>query len=259
MIKKFLNTAILLLLLTGCDLIDSKVDPGIEFLPRSSNRVWFVSGVQSPNAYYGEFLYDYKALRSDSVVCKDFFLSVFTGNDSLSAKFKRYENRFVVFLQGPTSGLETSNLSLEKEIEKSYLKFINSGRSGFSTKSYDIITPMEYRIDGISKFSISALDKSLFGEKAGTSLNNYFEIFKYEPDFIASNETKTLLYGFGNNDKPSDITEWLNLHPMSAPCIYIRLKQVPEHLPLSVRFKVDIETSDGKASSDTTKVLYLHN
>ncbi|MFV0391687.1 MAG: hypothetical protein ACK5KP_07385 [Paludibacteraceae bacterium] len=153
--------------------------------------------------------------------------------------------------------LDTGIPTLEEEIERSFRRCFksNSGKSGESTALFEIF----YCVDPIADLTISALDTPLFGKPAGASLNEYFEISKYDPDFIASYDSKRLLYGYTDVDKPTAIDEWLSLHPMAPHIMFLRLNATPGELPVTLRFKVDMETTYGIVVSDTTKVVTLTN
>lgn len=261
----------LLLLLTIILLLSCKDNNGNEenyflvFRPRNANHVWVTPCKLITTEYKGDLYYDYKTINSDdNIKINEFFLSVLTADKRTDSLIKtinpNYE--FITFFSDNkfvTSGLS----SLEKEIELSYKRWSSSmkikSNNDQDTGSYDASINIEYRIDGVSNLTISSLDAPLFDKPIGTSLNQYFEIFKYDPDFIASYESKHLVYSYTDKEKPAAIDEWLSLSPMAQPTMFLRLKATPQKLPVTLRFKIDIETTDGIIISDTTKVVTLTN
>lgn len=149
---------------------------------------------------------------------------------------------------------DESILSLEKEIELNYKTESTSskkiGEDGM------VVIDMEYRTTGIRKLNIYSKDATLFGKSPGVSLNDYFNIFLYEPNFIASYETRSLVYGF-RSKKPTAISEWLSLSPMAQPGMYLLLNTVPEETPLKTCFIVEVETYTGLVLRDTTTSVTL--
>lgn len=260
-----------ILLLTTLLLISCKDNNGndesyfLEFYPRKANHIWTTPGKIITTEYKGYIYYDYKTIYSDEQLkIKDFFLSVVTADKRTDSLLKTINQLFeFITFYSDSKFISLGNSTLEKEIEMNYKKHSNSIKvksignqnTNINTSKIDI----EYRIDGVVNFNISSLDAPLFGKPIGTSLNQYFEIFKYDPDFIASYESKRLLYGYTDKVKPTAIDEWLSLSPMAQPTMFLRLNTIPENLPVTLRFKVDMETTDGITISDTTKVITLTN
>ena len=240
-----------IILLAGCtDNNENETNYNFKFYPRKANHVW-ATGIKIINT-------DYKTINSEErLKISDFFVSVVTADKRTDSLIRTVNPNFeyVTFFsdgQFVVPGLP----SLEKEIELSYKRRSNNIDNG---SDYMALINIEYRVDGITDFDISSLDVPLFGKPTGTSLNQYFEIFKYDPDFIASYDSKRLVYGYTDKEKPTAIDEWLSLSPMAQPSMFLRLNATPENLPVSVRFKVDLETTDGIIISDTTKVVTLTN
>lgn len=116
---------------------------------------------------------------------------------------------------------------------------------------------IEYRITGVKSFNIKSLDATLFDEAQGSSLNAYFKIKKFAPDFIASFKSSNVEYGFDNSNKPSDIDTWLSLLPLANESMYLTISRKPDRLPLTTRFLVEMETVDGNKISYTTGKVTL--
>jgi len=260
-----------ILLLTTLVLISCKDGSGnddnyfLEFYPRKANHVWATPCKIITTEYKGDLYYDYKTINSDEKLkINDFFLSVVTADKRTDSLIKSINPLFeFITFYSDSKFISQGIATLEKEVEMNYkrlsksmkAKSIGSQNANINTSKIDI----EYRIDGVVNFIISSLDAPLFGKPIGTSLNQYFEIFKYDPDFIASYESKALLYGYTEKDKPTAIDEWLSLSPMAQPTMFLRLNATPENLPVTLRFKVDMETTDGIIISDTTKIVTLTN
>lgn len=260
-----------ILLLTTLVMISCKDNNGnednyfLEFYPRKANHVWSAPCRVITTEYNGELYYDYKTLSiDDKLKAKDFFISIVTADKRTDSLIKSInpDFEFITFYSGNkfiSQGIPT----LEKEIEMNYNRRSNSMKAkSIANQNANVNTSkinIEYRVDGITDFDISSLDAPLFGKPIGTSLNQYFEIFKYDPDFIASYDSKRLVYGYTDKEKPTAIDEWLSLSPMAQPSMFLRLNATPENLPVTLRFKVDMETTDGIIISDTTKVVTLTN
>ena len=255
-----------LLLLASCtDNNGNEENYFLEFRPRKANHVWTTACKIITTEYKGDIYYDYKTIYSDErLKIKDFFLSVVTADKRTDSLLKTINPNFEFITFFSDNQFVTTGLSLmEKEIELSYKRRSSSMKIKFHNNqdaaSYDASINIEYRIDGVRNLTISSLDAPLFGKPIGSSLNQYFEIFKYDPDFIASYDSKHLLYGYTDKDKPTAIDEWLSLIPMAQPTMFLRLNATPEYLPVTLRFKVDMQTTDGITISDTTKVITLTN
>jgi len=240
-----------IILLAGCtDNNENETNYNFKFYPRKANHVW-ATGIKIINT-------DYKTINSEeNIKISDFFVSVVTADKRTDSLIRTVNPNFeyVTFFsdgQFVAPGLP----SLEKEIELSYKRQWKNTDNGSDNLAF---VDIDYRVAGVVNFNISSLNAPLFGKPIGSSLNQYFEIFKYDPDFIASSDSKRLVYGYADKGKPTAIDEWLSLSPMAQPTLFLRLNATPENLPISVRFKVDMETTDGIIISDTTKVVTLTN
>jgi len=155
--------------------------------------------------------------------------------------------------------LDDSIPSLEHEIKVDYerLRSLNASKSSVSIsdepKTYSV--SMDYSTSGLKNINITAIDAPLFGTDKSKSLNDYVKISKYEPNFIASFDTKSLIYGFGDDDKPQTIAGLLALNPLVPFQMIFEFKVKPDNLPVSTRFKIELENSDGKLIADTTEML----
>lgn len=230
----------------------------IEYSPRQANHLWATNCYQTTYQDNGHTLHNYYVLTDTFINVNNYFLSASTGNKEILNLIGNY--RFVSFV--PDYHYKgTSIPALESEIGASYKNYenkISKSKNTSSGTSFNVVG-IEYRTNGIKEFTISALDCSIFGKNPHESLNDYFEIARYSPDFIASADTKSLLYGYSDTDKPTSIDEWLSLKPLAQPTIHINFKSIPTNLPITTRFKIDMVTDDGLQLSDTTKSVTLTN
>ncbi|MDR1860125.1 MAG: hypothetical protein LBR06_04315 [Bacteroidales bacterium] len=123
----------------------------------------------------------------------------------------------------------------------------------FHTKS-DMVR-INYLVNGVSNFVITA-DKTLFGIPAGQSLNRHIIIHQFDPDFIASSISKTLISGFYDK-KPVKIDEWLSLKPLGSYDMTFYFDSLPDELPQEVCFTVTLTTDEGEVCSYTSVPLLL--
>jgi hypothetical protein len=204
----------------------------ISFYPRVCSHIEWLPTVRSLSSYGDERYYEYVTMaESGSVNAENFVLMLYSTNG-------RGENE-----------LDASIPSLEKEIKLSYQTAASS--SSESDGDGLALIEMEYRTTGIRKLNICAKDAVLFGKEPGVSLNDYFDIVLYMPDFIASSDTQSLVYGF-DSTKPTGISEWLSLSPLAQPSMYFHLNTIPDEAPLNTCFIVQMETSAGVVLADTT-------
>jgi len=232
----------------------------LDFRPRECEFLFVVSGekfhLTSPE---GIKYVDYQAYPRDGYDdALNLFLAIHTHNLNVDSIINAEGGKLPYFNPGIHEGITNPIPDLETQIELNYRK--KSASSSGDLKSaldYTAMIEMEYRIDGVRNFKISALDK-LFDQEPGTSLNEYFKIIRYDPDFIASSDTHNLLYGFSDKDKPEDIDEWLNLSPLAPALMYVAFREVPDDLPESIRFVVEMETDKGKVLRDTSQVIQFH-
>jgi hypothetical protein len=228
----------ILIFLTGCDTTtSSQQGPALTFLPRICSLIGCRPMRRVEQSYDGTKYYEYQKTEE---------------NESVNA-----ENLVLLFYTGNNGGLydyDEPIPSLEKEIELDYKQAYTSyGKSGGEGMAF---IDINYRTTGIRKLNIYAKDAVLFGKTPGVSLNDYFDIVLYEPNFIASYDTRSLIYGF-RSSKPAKISEWLSLSPMAQPGMYLHLNTVPEEAPLNTCFIVQAETSTGLILSDTTITVAL--
>ena len=241
----FVILAVTALNVISCkDKIDYKEGYFLVFYPQKCEIVWIESykwfGVRSNK---GEMVYgDMMMYGSDNKVSWDSLMLHVKSINLSRGKF-----------------LDDSIPSLEHEIKVDYerLRSLNASKSSISVpdepKTYSV--SMDYSTSGLKNINITAIDAPLFGTDKSKSLNDYVKISKYEPNFIASFDTKSLIYGFGDDDKPQTIAGLLALNPLVPFQMIFEFKVKPDNLPVSTRFKIELENSDGKLIADTTEML----
>jgi len=253
-----IKSLFIVLFFVGAISCDRKKEPEgnyfLEFRPRECNFIFAVPGYIEKTVYQGNTYSDYKFYsETNSFPPQSFFLNVETHNMNIEKLFSELEDAY----SEVSLNLDEPIPDLETQIELNYRKKNATSSDLKSALDYTAMIVMEYRIDGVRNFKISALDK-LFDQEPGTSLNEYFKIIRYDPDFIASSDTHNLLYGFSDKDKPEAIDEWLSLSPLSPAQMYFAFREVPDDLPDSIQFVVEMETDKGKVLRDTSQVIQFN-
>ncbi len=153
-------------------------------------------------------------------------------------------------------GKTTANITdLETQLDHDYRR----SRATKSSEDADLVMTKanlvnwEYRVTGVKDFKIIALSQ-LFGQPAGTSLNKYFKIHRFDPKQIISYRTKDLIWGYSDEEEIENIALWLSLEPMAPPAIYFRFNTIPAEIPADVEFVAVLETTDNKVLRDTLQV-----
>lgn len=233
------------LIYTSCkDVINYKEDYFLVFYPQKCEMVrlepykWF--GVRSNK---GEMVYgDMPMYGSDNKVSWDSLMLHVTSTNLSKGEF-----------------LDDSIPGLQEEIRIDYEKqhSLNSSKSSVSISNEPKTAAIDinYCINGLKNMNITAIDEPLYGSDKTMSLNDYAEIRYYYPDFVASFDTKSLIYGFGDNDKPNTIVGLLALNPLVPFQVVLEFKVKPDNLPVSTRFRIELENSEGKLMADTTEML----
>jgi hypothetical protein len=234
--KRFIIPALMLVLIS-C----SKQDTGgisLTFYPRHCIYIYLVPGmkVQSSSQNFYDQYRDVEqgaTIKADSLV-----LAVLTSNFEISNVFLRgYPG-----LLYPTINQfqDENNIVIENKIKLLYENSYTLSSGAGSTE-----VPVEYRLDGIKSMKITTLITQLFGVPLGGSLNNYFTIKHYLPEFIISSDGQNLLYPDSGAEFPSAISEWIGVSPMAQPAMYLEFNAIPDELPQTVRFVLEMETMSG--------------
>lgn len=240
-----------LIFTTACNRENINTNYTFSFYPRVAEYVYTTPAHIITNTYQDKIHYEYKELEKDKPVkITDFLLAVSTYNFDLEL-VRRGELSFM----DSKFKIDERDEQLENMLETNY---IQAGRKKIVALSTESPIQIEYRITGVKKLTVKALDTPLFGKPTNSYLNDFLRIVKYQPDFIASYTTRNLLYGFSDSNKPGDIEEWLSLMPLANETMYLGFSEpVQENLPLSTRFVVEMETDDGVLLSDTTDMITL--
>jgi len=182
-----------------------------------------------------------------------------TGNKELkSIRFYGKEFFFVDFNEDGELANGNHIYSLEEDIKLDYeAHYFANSLPDVNGEVSSYILKISYRTDGIIKFKISTIDKPLFGKAVGESLNEFFKVeFPYRT-FIASYKTKSLLYGLMNDDYPTTIDDWLRLNPLAQPTMYFPFKIYPDDIPVTTRFRIEMETDNGTQLCDTSRMITI--
>jgi hypothetical protein len=260
--KLFLLCGFLLMVWT-CKKDEDRVMGGyfIKFLPR---KVAFhgIGPMQKIVTHYPEYGYSvtqYNSLPEDnSVRFGQFVIGSGTLNFDTQTVNDTTINGYI------RDSLDNPIPKLEQQIERDYAQRNKLRRSSSSSVSGGqlsvVMITMEYRITGVRNFKLSAVGAPLFGKPEGESLNDFFNIVKYEPQIIASSQTHNLLMGFSTpaEELPASIDEWLSLQPLAQPHMVLQPNaSLGVLLPVAVRFAVEMETDEVLVLRDTTEVFTI--
>ena len=225
--------------------------------PRSVDHMFLYSAIKKPvmlddkikgyeyQMYYGKV--------NSKINIDSFALEIWTHNLNIDSMISVRDPNYDELIK---NNISSPIPRLEGQLRNSYIKHSES----LTTSGIDKATPIEieYRTDGVSNLKIYALDATLFGNTIGNSLNSYFEIGKYAPWFLASYESKSLLYGFFDKNIPVSIEEWLYNKPLAQPEMFLIFKQKPENLPVTTRFEVEMTLDNGKQLNDTSAYITIY-
>ena len=225
----------------------------IDFKPRKCNYVYVTQGLRKPvlNVNLELVRYEYWATKETTFQLEDFGLIVSTYSDSVDSLLIIHNTYYFNFIDN----LDTPLSHLELQLEKSYRDIHKSSSNGSSTSSIAYDAPpieIEYRTTGVRSITVSAVDVSLFGIEAGQPLNQHLVIAQYDPDFIASYESESLLYGFTDIAKPATLDGWMALLPLAQPIMNLRFSHAPNELPVTTAFRVVLVTEDDVELTYTT-------
>lgn len=228
----------------------------IDFRPRECNYLFVVPGAISETTYQGATYIDFLGYPYDGYSrSEDFFLAIHTYNSDLRSALNAENGIMPYYYYSDEQDLDQPLVTIESQIEANYARSISRGSTLKSASDFTVMEEMEYRLDGVTDFNVYAVDTPLFGLEAGSSLNDYFRIVRYFPDFIASSQSHQLIYGFADRDKPAAIDEWLSLSSLAQPLMYLVFKEAPNDLPETIRFVVEMVTDKGTLLRDTIQVI----
>ncbi|OJU51257.1 MAG: hypothetical protein BGN96_08090 [Bacteroidales bacterium 45-6] len=147
--------------------------------------------------------------------------------------------------------------SVEQQISDDYEKKAESNLKRALELANIEQVKIHYRTTEIRNLTITALNTPIFGMRAGESLNDFFDIEKYDPPVIFNAPSQTLLYGYSSKSRPVSIGEWLSLSPLASVGMYLVPNTKIDNLPVNVQFVVKMETADGLVLRDTTRMVTI--
>lgn len=254
--KKLIFILLTALLFTSCT--NSEGSYWFIFYPRTVNHMFLYSASKNPiiwdNTIQG-YEYHLYSIYEAKISIDSFALEIWTHNLNIDSIAKTDYSNLGELLR---DSLSPSISNLEEQLRSSYIKHSKSSSSSSSTGEATNPIEIEYRTNGVSKLDIYALDATLFTKAPGTSLNNYFEIGRYQPWFLASYESQSLLYGFYDKSIPSSIEEWLYDKPYAQAEMYLEFNQEPSNLPVTTRFVVEMTLDNGKQLCDTSAYITIY-
>jgi hypothetical protein len=227
------------------------------FFPRESSVIEAVNAqreVTDKETQWESYRHD--TITGNSVKSSNYILFLTTSNtdvvpEHISAsgynpvKTPKYE-----LLQHLDDALTDSpNLNIERQIKESYNK-------AYKVESEWAPPPVrkDYRLTEVKSIDIRSTE-TVFGNKAGTSLNHFFLIT--HPSYIFSAPDQ-MVFGFESEaDADLSIDKYLSYHPLAHAGLYLYLTSTPTEAPLETRFIVEMEMEGGTILRDTTDVVNL--
>lgn len=138
---------------------------------------------------------------------------------------------------------------LEKEIELSFRNYQAQTRLA--------IHVVDYRTTGVHNLQITA-NQDFAGIQAGESLNEIFAIKHFAPNIVISSKSEEIVVAWGDEKhSPKTINEWLQYEPFAQAYIQVALAAIPESIPESIIFSIDLTTEDGSILHTETPVVHL--
>jgi hypothetical protein len=259
--KHFLLFCGCLVFLLSCkDRYDDTEGYFLDFRPRKCSFLCITPGQTLNILYEGITFTDYKDLDKNYIVKNyNLFIAIQTSNQDI----REGRDYIHVYFVGNLDNVNYSESipTLEHQIEQDYKQRNSSQKTKgqLNNDLYENLIPMEYRITGIRNLQISAT-VPLFGKTAGESLNDFFDIIRYDPQIIASSQTHNLLMGFSTpaDELPRSIDEWLSLQPLAQTNMYFQPNTpLGIALPADVRLAIEMETEEGLVLRDTTAVFTI--
>lgn len=207
-------------------------------------------------------------IQDGQVEAKKFILSIMTGSDNLpllpefikmmKATPLQYHQGYNLMLNNTSvhveSDLASHIIPLERQLRDDYIN--NLPRKRIDGKMATLLRDWNYRVTGIKNLSIKA-ETTLFGQPAGKELKQYFYIDRLDPKQIVSYKSKNLLWGYSDEEKITNIDQWLSMNPMASPEMRLCLKSTPPEVPTDVTFIIEMETVEGRKMKATTQIRLL--
>ncbi|WP_036789215.1 hypothetical protein [Porphyromonas canoris] len=208
-------------------------------------------------------------IQDGQVEAKKFILSIMTGSDNLpllpefikmmKATSLQYHEGYNLMLNNASvhfeSDLASHIIPLERQLRDDYVN--SSPRKRIDGRTLTtLLEDWNYRVTGIKSLSIKA-ETTLFGQPSGTELKQYFYIDRLNPKQIVSYKSKSLLWGYSDEEKITNIDQWLSMGPMASPEMRLCLKSTPPEVPMDVTFIIEMETVEGRKMKATTQIRLL--
>ncbi|WP_036789213.1 hypothetical protein [Porphyromonas canoris] len=207
-------------------------------------------------------------IQDGQTEAKKFILSIMTGSDNLPLLPKytkekestplRYYEWYNFMLKKPSvnaeSDLASHIIPLERQLRDDYINSLP--RKRIDGKMATLLRDWNYRVTGIKSLSIKA-ETTLFGQPAGEELKQYFHIDRLDPKQIVSYKSKNLLWGYSDEEKITNIDQWLSMNPMASPEMRLCLRSTPPEVPTDVTFIIEMETVEGRKMKATTQIRLL--
>ena len=262
--KNYVFLLIFIMLLDSCrDKSGPTQDVNLDFRPRKVTNAFITPGKQRISYFQGNKQIDYLNLDENSVIEDEFLISILSSNYDLRLYYTQINPDFVnrpmtIFFPPYRENLDDPIPEVEQQIRSDFEKHLNQNVSSSSSAGdKSVLVEEEYRTTQIKALNISALNTPLFGKPAGESLNDCFDIVKFDPPVIVSAPTQRLVFGYTSKEYPASIDEWLNLYPFGQASMYLAPNKKMEGLPLDVQLVVEMETDEGLVLRDTTRMFTI--
>ena len=242
-----------------------KEDVAFNYFPRECTRILSLPMEEKlVTESTGQTGQEEVVVGEEGVRAKDFLYWLMTGADdldSLELHYSKYRGRsyeYIYHRPRVKFQLAPGFRMTEVQLLNDYLA--GAGHRGISSDRMNAgllataLIPWEYRVTGVKDFKIVALTP-LFGLPAETSLNRFFTFHELAPKQIISSQSKTLLWGYSDQEQVTSIAQWLSMRPMAQPVMMLRLNTMPQEVPVKTRLVTILTTTDGKELRDTLQVL----
>jgi len=260
------NCVFLFIFIVFLDSCHDKISPSqnvnLDFRPRKVTNVFISPGAQRFSYYQGFKGIDFLNMEGTQVTENNFFIAILSFNCDPRIDYAKVDSTYdtksyMIFCPTSMENLDEPIPEVEQQIRLDFDKYLNQNKSSSSGGYRDALEAEEYRTTQIKSLIISALNTPLFGKPAGESLNDCFNIVKFDPPVIVSAPTQRLVYGYTSKEYPASIDEWLSIFPFGQASMYLVPNKKIEGLPLDVQLVVEMETAEGLILSDTTRMFTI--
>jgi len=262
--KNYVFIFIFIVLLFSChDKHGTTEESHLDFRPRKVTNVFISPGAQRFSYYKGFKYIDYMSMEGIQVAENQFFISILSSNcdpriDQSQIDSINDTKSYMIFYPPYWKNLDDPIPGVEQQIRLDFDKYLNQNASSSSSGgNKSVLVAEEYRTTQIKALNISSLNTPLFGKPSGESLNDCFDIVKFDPPVIVSAPTQRLVYGYTSKEYPKSIDEWLSIFPFGQAAMLLLPNKKIAGLPLDVQLVVQMETDEGLILSDTTGVFTI--